>query len=282
MVTDQALVTALRKRDTMISVVSDDGTTVFVYEGTFSRFIEGKRAQTGGEAIFHYVENAKPTSYTTSQFSHIQSQVAGERADPSGNVDVMGASDAESLSLGWNMSVSGKKEFRFSIISWDKRGRHPNVDYRLQEKPHVRAYLGLAWRANTFYVGLVREGNTDLYAVRATEGGISSSRLGSTAEGFYDEYDPASKRFLRNRGEGVITVAVLGSDKTYTVTLPKNAKAFLSRGAIYAQNDTLYKLGTGHKWTQVGSGIRVLSKSANGRYWIVQDKGGKVWKVRFR
>ncbi len=131
-------------------------------------------------------------------------------------------------------------------------------------------------------MGIVREGATDLYGVRATDGGISSSRLGSTAEGFYDEYDPASKRFLRNKGEGVITVAVLGSDKTYTVKLPKNAKAFLSRGAIYAQNDVLYKLETGHKWTKVGSGVRVLSESASGRYWIVEDKGGKVWKVRFR
>lgn len=280
-VTDQALVATLHKAETLRSVLSDDGTTVFVYEGTFSRYIFGKEIPHGGEAIFHFVENGKPASYTTSQYSHIHSQVTEERADPSGNVDVMGASDAKTLHLGWNLSVSHKKEFRFSLVKWEARGRNPNVDYRLQEKPNTRAYLGLAWRANTFYVGAVRDGVTDLYAIRATEGGISSSRVGSTAEGFYDGYDPAAKRFLRDRG-GVASIAYLGGKETYTVKLPQDAKPFLSRGAIYAQNELLYKLGTGHKWTKVGSGVRLLSKSANGRFWLVEDSHGKVWKVRFR
>jgi len=277
---DRTLVSELQKAEALSSVISDDGTTVFVYDGRFTRIVLGKETPSGGEALFHFVENGKPTSYTTSQYSHIRSQVKGERADPSGNVDLLGARDKNTLNVGWNLSGLPTKEFRFSLVNWEKRGRNPNVDYRLQEKPHVRSYLGLAWRANTFYVGLVRDGVTDLYAIKATDGGISSSRLGSTAEGFYDEYDPAAKRFLRDRGD-TITVAYLGRKDTYIVRLPEKSKAFLSRGAIYAQSDVLYKLGTGHKWTKVGSGVRVISRSANDRYWLIEDQRDKVWKVRF-
>jgi hypothetical protein len=282
---DQDLAAAFSGRNLDLSVLSDDGMTLFVFTGELNRYRFGLDPERG-EAVFHFFENGKPTSYTTSQYSHVRTQVKGGRADRRQNADLLGAKDKSTLALGWSLATRGegdnRRTFRVNLLKWESRGRSPNLSYSLVETTNIKAYLGLAWRANTFYIGVVRDGSTELMSIRQSGNGFSRSVLGKTAEGFYEEYDPVSKRFLWDRMNGTIDVAVLGGKQTYKVKLPKDAKAFLSRGAIYAQNDVLYKLGKGHKWIKVGSGVRVLSKSANGRYWLVEDPGGKVWKVRFR
>jgi hypothetical protein len=262
-------------------LLTDDGKAVFLYNGKIRRHILGGKSEQRFEAVFFYNNDGKLSSYTTSQYSHLSKNPQG-RLNPSAPIRLLGAAAGKSLALS---AVLGN-ELRITEVNWDKRGNKPNVDFDVAARFAVYP-VALGARhtgsATTWYVLQGRRNlSGKLYAITTASSKMSQTYLGDCGPGLqYSQYDPSSKYVISEANDGKFLLAKRGSAIAQATALPsKTAIPFLSRGMLFASADKVYMRAADKTWKSMGN-FRLLSRNGSGLVWLVADRSGKVWRVKF-
>jgi hypothetical protein len=272
-----------------LSVVSNEGSAVFVNEGKFGHFVANNPTFAKFEDMFYYVVGGEPTSFTTSQYSYVYKTI---RARPLewGSRDVAAAKDKNQVFVGTETGRS----LRLSVVNLYKRGRRPNADIDIQPKfstaPTLMAVnldggqprwfvCHSSWTASSPHSPSVVE------EVRFANGAARTKRLGVCGPGNYSDFDRTTKTLIA-QGTGYLFLTRIGSYSALKISLPDKVEgftrnAFLWQGKVFAQTDRLYVRDSDRKWKPFGSEFRLLAKSANGKYWLILDPYEKAWKVTF-
>lgn len=271
-----------------LSVITDDGKSLFVNEGKIARYNLDDYRTVGAEDVFYTLIAGKPRSFTTSQSAHYKRGSDYVRVAYRTRSLVAAPSSGQFL-----LAARMPNGLRLSIIFLDERGNHPNRDVDVGKRNFANI-LGAekSGKSIMWYVNHARAGKPGVVEHFGFSGGkVSLLKTWSCAPGSWDDYDAKTGLLIANRSDEKLGSAVfIGRRNSYSAirtrypeqTDPSGYRhAFLSRGKVFAQTDRLYVRDADRKWKPFGSGFKLLASSSNDKYWLILDQNMRAWKVSF-
>lgn len=252
-------------------LISEDGSTAFVFDGKVHRVpLMRSGGPSGGEDIFFYSQGGDPASLTTSQAAHSREK-RGELLSRTANLRLLFAPNDSDCLVAAPLSDGS---VRLAAIRFAERGDNPNCD---RSAPAGATALS-AVQAN---------GSIDWYvaaksAIIRTGGENQLVTTVTVPKGFIPEaYDPEARIALTGVDAGELRILWGSTGRVVSVVLPPGSYAWTSRGEVfYTLGYAVFKLSENDHWERFCN-QKLLATSALGKYWVVQDSSGSVWRVTF-